>query len=241
MATISKFYLRDATSPNTGTMPSTSPAAFAGTQLGLSVTGNAAAASTARDATDTAGAANPDTESTITSNADTTNQLWGHRRFVSRPLAATTFTDVGGTWTFSYARQESNLLHNQTVNLFAYAWRPSSGAIIGTGFLNIAGNEPTVAATEQAEAPSVVGWNVADVTIIDGDILVFEISTNFTQGMATAYTEGFAYDGTTEASTTTCASFVTPPAALTLFTPAAFVARPPIIDNIAVTQASNSW
>ena len=56
------------------------------------------------------------------------------------------------------------------------------------------------------------------LTILDGDILVFDISDTFTQGMATAYTGTFCYDGTTEASTTTNAAFINAPVALTLFT-----------------------
>jgi len=82
--------------------------------------------------------------------------------------------------------------------------------------VNVTGTSPTAAATEQTESLT-VAWSATSVTILDGDILVFEVSTTFTQGMATAYTDSFSYDGTTEASTTTCASFVTPPAALTLF------------------------
>ncbi len=121
MATISKFYLLDAVSPNTGIMPSNSPAAIShGTP-----DGNATGASTARDATDVIGASNPDLESSITSNATTVQQIWGHRRFVSRPLAAQTIND--GTWTFSYARSESSLNHNQSVSCRPYYWRPSTG------------------------------------------------------------------------------------------------------------------
>jgi hypothetical protein len=211
VATIAKFYALDALSPNTGTMPTFSPAQSSG----FTVTGDAAGAATARDATDVAGTSNPDIESQITSNADSTQQAWGHRRFVSRPLAAHTFAAADGNWTFSYARSESNLLHNQAIGAIVYCWRPSSGAQVGTWSVSFTGTEPASASTETAESLTAAGVNTS--TIIDGDILVFDVWTAFIQGMNTAYTDQFAYNGTTEASTTTCATFVTPPAALTLF------------------------
>ena len=206
MHPISKFYLLDAVTPNSGTMPG------AGTAFAANaVSGDAAGARTSRDATDLPGTSNPDIESTVTSTASTLLQRWGHRRFVSRPLAAVTLTNADGNWTFSYARQESNLNHNQSVQASVYGWRPSTGARVGTGASNnLVGTEPTVAATQQAEAVT-AAWSGVSLTLIDGDILVFEVVTEFTQAMATAYTDAFAYNGTTEASTTTCASFITPP------------------------------
>ncbi len=214
MATISKFYLLDATSPDTGILPGSSNF-IRGIGGGIAGQGDATGARTARDATDVHGSSNPDTKSLVTSTADQLSQAWGHRRFISRPLAAHTFAAADGNWTFSYARQESNLNHNQAITCYVYTWRPSVGLITAAG-ATLTGTEPTVAATEQAESIT-AAWGAVSVTIIDGDILVFDISTSFIQSMSTSYTEQFSYDGTTEASTTTCASFVTPPSALQLF------------------------
>lgn len=218
MATISKFYLHDATSPNTGTMPSNSPTTLVG---GVQSTGTEATGNTvARDATDVIGAANPDTESSITAAANTGAQRLGHRRFVSRPLAAHTFAAADGNWTFSYARSESNTNHNGQIRMIIYPWRPSTGLEVGT----LGGGDTclligTIMAATAETANSVTGtWSSTGTAILDEDILVFDVYTQFTQGMSSAYTDQFAYDGTTEASTTTCASFVTPPVALTLFT-----------------------
>lgn len=208
MATIAKFYLLDAATPNAGTMPS---GALRISNTGTATTGDATGARTARDATDVAGTSNPDIESTITAVADVNQQLWGHRRFVTRPLAAQ--STPGGTWTFSYARSESNLNHNQAVRCVVYRWRPSDSSQSGV-LQTFVGAEPTTAATEQAESIP-INFPTAE-TLLDGDLLVFDVTTVFTQGMGTAYTEQFAYNGTTEASTTTCASFITPSAALTL-------------------------
>lgn len=183
-------------------------------------TGDATGATTARDATDVIGVANPDTESTFTAVNNTNLQLWGHRRFVSRPLAAQTIA-LNGTWTFSYARSQSNANHNGQVRCDVYVWRPGTGAQVGTDAANMVGASGLIGTlltgtTETADSVTQL-WGSAN-TIQDGDILVFDVFSLFQQGMSAAYTEQFAYDGTTEASASTCASFVTPPSALTLFT-----------------------
>jgi hypothetical protein len=208
VATISKFYLHDAVTPNGGTMPSTTPVPSSSVS-----TGDAAGVTTARDATDVIGTANPDTESTITANANTNPQNWGHRRFVSRPLAARTFALADGNYTWSCAWTESNAAHNCAPELSIYPWRPSTGLRVGTASVGIALVEPGTTET----AMSATGTWSGTQAILDGDILVFDVWSTFTQSMAVAYTDNFAYDGTTEASTTTCASFITPPSALTLY------------------------
>lgn len=229
MATIAKFYLLDATTPNTGTMPGAGTAFAAG----QAADGEAAGARTARDATSTPGTSNPDIESLVTAAANTLAQAWGHRRFVSRPLAARTFTDTDGNWTLSWARSLSNTNHNNKINAYVYGWRPSSGLRVGTGFLYGIGTVPGTTG-QLAESFTVAWGSSSPLTILDGDILVFEISSTFPQLMAVAYTDSFAYNGTTEASTTTCASFLAPPAPLTLFGGAA-TAIPDLGLALAVT------
>lgn len=224
MATISKFYLLDAATPNTGTMPS---GILHLTATRDADTGDATGARTARDANDVAGVSNPDIESTFTATANVVPQAWGWRRFVSRPLAAVTLSAADGNWTWSYARSESDLLHNSIPRCSIYVWRPSTGGRVGSPEAVIfTGTEPTVAATEQAQSIT-AAWS-GTVTLVDGDILVFDIGDYFSQGMSTAYTAQFAYNGTTEASTTTCASFVAPPAALTLYTAATTTELPTV-------------
>ena len=182
-------------------------------------TGDGTGALTARDANNVAGSSQ--VLSLITANADISPQNWGHRRFVSRPLAARTFAAADGNWTFSFAGLQSNALHNASFKCDVSLWRPGSGVRIGTVVVFLTAAVMTT--TAQTAQTATAAWSGTQA-ILDGDILVFDVSDNFTQGMATAYTSQFAYNGTTEASTTTCASFVTPPAALTLFTAAA--ARP---------------
>jgi hypothetical protein len=212
MATIQKMYLHNATTSNTGTMPSNSPATISG----LSINGNASGASTARNMDATIGVANPDTESTFTANPDSSPQVWGVRRFVSPPLVAHTFTNAEGNWTFSFARSESNTNHNGAIRGRVYFWSPSSGTRVGTAQANFSG-ATFLATAETAESLTSNIGSVGGEAISDGDIIVLDIYSAFTQGMNTAYTEQFAYDGTTEASTTTCASFLNMPVAVDLF------------------------
>jgi|ERR1043166_7549023 hypothetical protein len=206
MATISKFFLRDIATPNTGTMPGSGDAFVTSPSLG-DATGDATGARTARDAHDTAGTSNPDVKSLITSVANTSRQTWGHRRFVSRPLAAQTFT-AGDQWQFNYGHQESNTAHNAILGMVIYPWRPSTGAKVGTGtqYAEIYDGISEPGTTETAIG-LIDTWNTT-VSILDGDILVFEVSSEFVQSMSTSYTDQFSYDGTTESSTTTMASVV---------------------------------
>lgn len=213
MATVSKFYLHDAATGNTGTMPGAStPFQY----TAISFTGYATGGQTARAADGTVGPGQ--TSSVITAAANQAPQYWGHRRFVSEPLAAHTFANADGNWTFSAANAESNLNHNQQISLMIYAWRPGTGALVWAAQhgLSCWFAEPGSASTETAA--SATGAFFETLSILDGDILVFEVSDNFTQGMSSAYTSTFYYDGTTEASASNCASFVAPPSALTLFT-----------------------
>jgi hypothetical protein len=211
------FYLLDAATPNTGTMPGVGNAMLWWNTSGVQftdVTGDATGARTARDATDVIGTLQ--NTSLITAVANLNSQQWGHRRYVSRPLAAQTIS-AGGTWTFSLAALESNTSHNGVMGLGVYPWRPSTGALVGTGF---AGLQASLTATGQTAYSVTSTWKNGS-SLLDGDILVFDVLDIFTQSMSSAYTSQFAYNGTTEASTTSCASFVSPPAALTLFTAAA--------------------
>lgn len=206
MATISKFYLHDVISSNTGTMPGAGDAFI----VQGDNEGQASGARTSRTANDTIGAAQTSVQ--ITALANTSLQRWGYRRYVSSPLAAQTFATADGNWTFSWASLESNTNHNGAGACHIYLWRPSTGLRIGTVF---AVPSASITSTTQ-QALSATDTMSGTQAILDGDILVFEVSDVFTQSMSTAYTSTFFYDGTTEASTTNCASFVTPPAALTL-------------------------
>jgi hypothetical protein len=194
-------------------MPGASDAIVGNIGAGTPATG----ARTARLANGVVGVNAIDIESSITAAADVTSQQLEHRRFVSAPLAATTFSAADGNWTFSCAGSESNTNHNGQLAVEIYLWRPSTGLRVG-GTVHVFIGGAIMAATAETAYSGTGVWT-ATQAILDGDILGFDVHTGFTQSMSTAYTEQFAYDGTTEASTTSCASFVTPPVPLTLFTP----------------------
>lgn len=210
MATVTKWYVHDVATPNFGRFPTDSPANMAGGVVGAGT--EAPGASTARDASGTIGTANPDTKATCTSAATTSAQRLGIRRFVTRPLAAKTFAAADGNWTWSFAASESNAAHNGKANLWAYLWRPQTNARVGTEAVIIVPGEPGITETAQ----TATGTWTGTTTIQEGDVIVMDIYDEFTQGGAVSRTFSLSYDGTTEANTTTCASFLSSPAALTL-------------------------
>jgi hypothetical protein len=211
MTALAKFYLHDATSPNQGLMPTFSPANFGGGKVGAGT--EATGATTARDASALIGTAQA--TGTCTAAATTTAQRLGLRRFVTPPLAPFTFTVAMGNWTYSIASFESNAAHNGKATGVAYFWRPATGTQVGTDTMFFVPAEPGTTQTPQSVTAT---WGVT-TTITNGDIIVLDIYDEFTQGGAVARTFTFCYDGTTEASTTSNASFLSSPVALTLAQP----------------------
>src|SRR5262249_24423315 len=175
------------------------------------------------DATDTIGTANPDIESTFTAVANTSAQRWACRRFITRPLAAQTVTSNVDSWGYRFSQSQSNSSHNAVIHIRAYVWTPSTGTQ-GTIFLNV--TPAAFTGTTETDTGVQSSVAIANATCANGYILVFEITDEFTQGMATAYMSQFAYDGTTEGSITTAASYITPPFALTLYTPSNTAVNP---------------
>lgn len=150
------------------------------------------------------------TSQALTTLAQTTVQTNWFRRFVSLPLQAGSYDSSLGPWTLSYAVSQSNTNSNM-IGTFGtlYLWRPSTGAKVTTIFdlvspVNVAVTASGTAQT--ANAANVGTWTT--FTPQNGDVLVIEIRAYNNQSMATAYTNTFFYDGTTEASATNIASFL---------------------------------
>lgn len=220
MSTVAKFYLHDAATNNTGTLPGAS------TLDASSPTVTATGASTNRDATGSLGATQ--TSIAVATNATTSAQSAWHRRFLSYPIAAQTI--AAQTITFSMACEENNASANYLPTCGVYLWRPSTGTKIGTLLAvgSISLTEPsTVQIARSGTATS------TSVTALDGDILVFETwRKSNAQGAATTYTDTEYYDGTTEASASSCASFVG------FATPIA-IYSPPVTGYAAAVVADN--
>lgn len=213
-----KLFFHNATSTVSGTLPSTN-------QSSLTITLTADAVTVNRSMDTNIGTAQ--VTKTIATNASTSQQNLYYTRFVSLPLAAQTIS--ANTWDYNFAAFEDSGTANFPCNLTnsvyvnCYAWRPSTGAKVGSV---LAGNsvadfiEPTQTSTEKVMNGTFSG---SAVTIQDGDVLIMDIIFQITMGNATSRSCRFYYDGTTQNTTdnTTVsnhASFINTPQNLTFYT-----------------------
>jgi hypothetical protein len=203
-----KFYFHDATTTDTGTLPNL------GTIDTFAIsTGAASGAFTNRSMDGTIGTSQA--SSTITTLATTTTQQWVHRRFLSLPLAAQTIPP--GTWALHFALSESSTNSNFNMQRGLIAvWRPSTGTKVG----DIYAIDQVTVGLEAGTSEIATGgtYSTLAFTLQDGDILVYEAWSQQQQGMATAYTNTYFYDGTTEDSATSNAAYLQAPVDLPLFT-----------------------
>jgi hypothetical protein len=212
---VDKFYLLDAATPNTDTMPS-DVTRIAGTNVGqadASPTGSAAGAFTVRDASELPGTSQ--VSAVLTAAANQNHQYGAFRRYVTRPLAGGQFMPgnpwpyTSPAWLGSLAIACSNLNTNMFIGLGISLWRPSSSAEFPLGHTTTADVPVSANTPIMAYSPP---SNPEDSTItVDGDVLWFDIFSSFTQSMSTAYTQTFYYNGTTDDLATNCAAYVTPP------------------------------
>lgn len=129
-------------------------------------------------------------------------------RWVSAPIAAQTIAAAQSV-NLSAAWAESNATSDFIPAVSVCVWRPSTGAKVGTIFDNVDTALTTEPGTTQTAIVVSNGGSSSSVTAQDGDILVVEAWRKLNaQTMATAYTNTFFFDGTTEASATSCASFL---------------------------------
>jgi hypothetical protein len=205
-----KFYWHDATTTNTGIMPSTN-------QSATSPTITATGASTARAMTGSIGGLQ--VGPTLASNGSRTKQNNWWRTFVSPPLQAITIP-VNSTWELRAAikvNTGTNSLWN--ISAIVYTWRPSTGARITTIIDAVTTGIGTSASTSETDTSvALITGAGAAVTILDGDILVIEVWGTVTQTNTTSRTWTLYYDGTTEGSTTSNAAYLLAPQDLPLLT-----------------------
>jgi hypothetical protein len=201
LTAIQKFYLHDANSAVSGTLPT-------GEHSASSPSVTASGATTPRTMTGTAGSSQA--SAALTTGANNSAQPSWFRTFVSVPLAAQTIG--AGNWQLSLAGKEANASSNLHFTAVIYAWRPSTGAVVGSLITDVASASTTEPGTGQTAVNDTTIAGTA-VEIADGDVLVCEIWRDATvqQGTATAYLNTVYYDGTTEASTTNEAAFILAP------------------------------
>lgn len=188
-----KFYLHDATTADTGTLPGSTN--ISGQTVNITATG----AATNRSADDAIGASQVSIAlSTVASTSAQTNWF---ARFCSIPLAAQTIASQNVT--VHLGASESNNSSNLFPKVVITVWRPSTGATVGTLATLTGVTEPGTNETDV----SVAGTSTA-ITVALGDILVIEVFGANTQAMGTSYTNTIFYDGTTEASSSSNAAYV---------------------------------
>ncbi len=234
--TISKFYFHDATTSDTGTLPGSTISVFDGTTLLTSQYGVVATgAGTNRAMDETIGSGQ--TSIALTTLAQTAQQNNIFRRYCTPPLAAQVISS-SFDYTLSLAGSESNGASNLLFDIILSQWRPSTGALV-RNWANGGGTLTTEPGTSQTAVSGTAPGGVGPQTLADGDILVLELFGGNAQSMAIAYTNTAFYDGTTEASSSNCASFLSFSVAFTLYVPSAFIAaRPHIVPSYAVQRAS---
>lgn len=214
MATKLYFHAAAATVPANLTFPTT-------TQSGLTITSSVDAQSVNRTMTTNKGTSQ--TSLVLTSSASVSTLSYYFTRFCSPPLygdsASGTLgapTIVADTWTFSFAASENNANANfptttsGTGPCCCYVWRPSTGAKVGNILISASGMG-TISEAGTTETALSGTFSGSAVTVQPGDIICFEVVFTTTQGTATARTDTFFYDGTTEANTASCASFINSP------------------------------
>lgn len=198
---VQKFYLHNAATGNTGTLPGASNI------TGLTVVVTATGASTNRSADGTPGASQ--VSQALTTSGTTSGQTNWFRRYLTPPLAAGTYTlPATAAAKCNAGISQSNTNSAMKLNCGIRAWRPGTGAVVG-GAMTLGGTQAADAVTTEInyQADNGGGSTLA-LTLLDGDILVFEVFGFNIQSMGTAYTNTLFYDGTTDASTTSNAAYV---------------------------------
>lgn len=193
-----KFYLHDATSTDTGTLPGGSSV-----MVSPSPTVTASGASVNRAMDKTIGTSQV-SQSVVVTNTDT--EAWV-RRFLSPPLA--TQVIPGGGWTFSYGYSSTQPTGNDFPTLDIGLWRPSTGQLIQR-FAGMAGGPPATTA-EEAQNPATAA---SAIPVLEGDVLVIEFAIS--SGQIITATDAFYYDGITEGSATSNAAYLLAPAPIAL-------------------------
>jgi Concanavalin A-like lectin/glucanases superfamily len=166
------------------------------------------------------------TSVSLTTNATLSLQRYYFTAFASLPLSGIT-SITAQTWTYNYAAIQSNTSGNfpassaasVAVRITLYVWRPSTQTKVGNILDGTGGfGRGTTGTVERNHAGTFTGSLVSGVQ--DGDVLIFEVWFEVTQGVASAAVDQFCYDGTTVQATnfsvvSNHASFIETPQNLT--------------------------
>lgn len=190
-----KLYLHDAATTVGGTLPS-------GPQV-QSPHWSVSGATTLKTMNTTIGTGQ--TSKSGASTATTLFQFGLLGMWVSPPLVAgSTTSDLTSTINFAAAEDNLSMDFCEDTRLDIYIWRPSTGAIVGTGVTSVStytGDvEPLSANSERVVRCSRTG-TPGVINYADGDVLVVEVWSRHAQASAAVYNGTIYYDGTTENTT----------------------------------------
>lgn len=128
-------------------------------------------------------------------------------RFFSAPFAEDYVynhpLDAGSAIQYFMADWEDNLDANHCIQqCYVFVWRPSTGAVVGViqpvQTLAPGTKEPSSASSIQSTLGSYYAATAGSITILKGDILVFEPFSTYTKGATTARNVRFYYGGATD-------------------------------------------
>lgn len=200
------LFFHAANSQVKGTLPTT-------TQSGLTIQSSVDAQTVNRLMNTTIGTSQ--TTLVLTSAASVSTLSYYFSRFVSPPLisagATGTTTIAADTWTFAFGGTESNASANWptttsgTGPVSCYVWRPSTGTKVGNILISATGMG-TISEAGTTETALSGTFSGSAVTFQVGDVICFEVVFTVTQASATAFTDTFSYDGTTQSSTSSNAA-----------------------------------
>jgi len=187
----------------------------------------------------------------LTNNATTSPQSSLIGRWCSAPIAAQTLGGwASGNFGLGLGVAESNtasLLIAGVTGLVV--WRPSTGAVIGRIYNGISQGTASgtcsfgvSSTTETWLAFPGTGFssNGGSATAQDNDILIVEVWRIDASGqtMATAYTNTIWFDGTTEGSSSSAASYIVMPENIVFMGAAAALQSKPVVASQAVMRAA---
>jgi hypothetical protein len=170
---------------------------------------------------------------TMTSLANVASQTYYWSKFISNPLTGISSISAN-TWQLVYAFAESNLSANFIGPIiYLYVWRPSNGTRVG--WINDQVNpaditEPGAINSERLKKTTFPGSAVS--SILDGDVLIWELCSRLTQAASVAYQDSFYFDGTNEYTAGSTGNVVTDMAAY-IETPQNLTFQSPTIDAVS--------
>lgn len=203
-----RLFFHDAPNSQSGSFPSTELSATDNTVGAVSPVGS----NTLRTMNNVIGVAQT---SLVASAASTISaQSIFFARFCSLPLQGNQ-TVGGGTMTLNTADREANANANFWINaLNVFVWRPSTGTLVGivrdAANVSLGGLESSATANTVTHIPGITS---SAVSAQNGDVIICEVWSRFTQATAAVRAVTFFYDGTTVNTTenaivTSHASFI---------------------------------